>query len=79
MAHNPHGHHHLVCDHLGKQVVEPVGEVEDGEEEREYEPAYHVDPLRAAEHEHHEDDDDGGDRDMMIIIRLRDGWSHQNG
>jgi len=33
---------------LGKQVVEPVGEVEDGEEEREYEPAYHVDPLRAA-------------------------------
>ena len=76
MAHNPHGHHHLVCDHLGKQVVEPVGEVEDGEEEREYEPAYHVDPLRAAEHEHHEDDDDGGDGD---IDDKRDGWSHQNG
>ena len=34
---------------LGKQVVEPVGEVEDGEEEREDEPAYHVDSLRSAE------------------------------
>lgn len=33
---------------LGKQVVEPVGEVEDGEEEREDEPADHVDPLGAA-------------------------------
>ena len=34
---------------LGKQVVEPVGEVEDGEEEGEDEPAYHVDSLRSAE------------------------------
>ena len=53
MAHNPLDHDHLVFHHLGKQVVEPVGEVEDGEEEREDEPADHVDPLGAAEHEDH--------------------------
>ena len=34
---------------LGKEIVEPVGEVEDGKEEREDESAYHVDSLRSAE------------------------------
>ena len=64
MAHNPHDHDHLVCNHLGKQVVEPVGEVEDGEEEREDEPAYHVDPLCAAEDKDHEEDDGHVDVDI---------------
>ena len=64
VAPNPHDHDHLVCNHLGKQVVEPVGEVEDGEEEREDEPADHVDPLGAAEHEDREEDDDVDDGDI---------------